>query len=1161
MTAGHGPPGHSFDPSEVQRRASDPAVSAWVGASAGAGKTKLLTDRVLRLMLAGTAPDKILCITFTKAAAAEMANRLNLTLSHWAVASDDDLAARLFDLMGEPPALEVQHGARRLFAQVLDAPGGMKIQTIHAFCQSLLRRFPVEANLAPHFEPMDERQAGDLLQQAANARLGAPDDATRAALDRVAREVGESEFADLMAELMRERATVARLLGELGGIECLGAAVRAALDVALDATDDDLVAEGVADSNIDAPGLVAAASALRTGSAEDQNRGARIASWLGDPALRAAEIDTYKDAFLTKEGAIRKRLITAGAAAAHPDARDILTREAERLVILMRRRKSLAVAEATQALFAVGAAIVAEYEAAKQRRQALDYDDLILRSRDLLRRPGVAPWVLFKLDGGIDHILVDEAQDTSPAQWEIIAALAEEFFAGDDSTPEGRSRERTVFAVGDEKQSIFSFQGADPEAFVRMAGHFADRVRASHRTWRPVNLHLSFRSTDAVLRMVDAVFDDPVVRDGVVAGDTPVRHFAYRKGDAGSVELWPSLGPQTIEPDEPWTPPVRQGRAEASEVRLANTLAAAVRGWIDAGEMIPSRGRVILPGDIMILVRRRGRLFVELVRALKEHGVPVAGVDRLVVSDQLVVMDLLALGEFLLLPEDDLTLATVLKTPLIGISEDQLLALASGRSGRLWEALWTRGGRGDDEALVRARDYLADLLARADMVPPYELFADIVERACPADTTSGRRAILRRLGPEAEDALDEFLAQSLAFQDRELPSLQRFTHWMRSSRAEIKRELDQGDPDRVRIMTVHGAKGLQAPVVVLPDTTVKPTQSPRILWPDHDSSDRRRPRDDRIVPLWPPRRDVEDEVCSAARAAANRRRDQEYRRLLYVALTRAEDRLLICGCHGAREVAEDSWHGLCRRAMEALPRVETLVDWSETPVLTHATVQTEPVAEIDYTQRSVGEIPLPSWIHRPPEPEPEPYRPLAPSRPEGSEPAVRSPLAPDDGDRFRRGTLIHTLLELLPELPPDRRAEAAVGFLERPVHCLSPADRDEIVRETLAVIEDPEFAALFGPGSLAEVPVTGLIGGMALAGQIDRLVVTPEAVLVVDYKTHRPPPKSVEAVPAVYLRQMAAYRAALSRIYPDRPVRCALLWTDGPRLMPLDDATIERYAP
>ena len=711
MTAGAGPAGFAFDPSEVQRRASDPAVSAWVGASAGAGKTKLLTDRVLRLMLSGTTPDKILCITFTKAAAAEMANRLNLTLSRWAVASDDDLTASLSDLTGEPPGTEVQRDARRLFARVLDAPGGMKIQTIHAFCQSLLRRFPVEARLAPHFEPMDERQAADLLQQAANARLGDPDDATRSALDRVAREVGEGEFTDLMAELMRERATVARLLSELGGIDGLGAAVRDALGVTADATDGDLVAQAVADANVDTPALLAAVSALRTGSTEDQKRAAKIAAWLGDPDRRAAEIDAYQDAFLTKEGTIRKRLITAGTAAAHPNAPVTLTQEAERLLALGERRRSLAVAEATQALFAVGAAIVAAYEAAKQRRQALDYDDLILRSRDLLRRPGVAPWVLFKLDGGIDHILVDEAQDTSPAQWEIIAALADEFFAGEGSRSEGR----TVFAVGDEKQSIFSFQGADPEAFVRMRKHFADRVRTSQRKWRPVDLHLSFRSTDAVLRMVDAVFSDPAAREGVVAEGAAVRHFAFRWGDAGSVELWPSLGPESVEPDAPWTPPVRQGRAEASEVRLANNLAATLRGWLDDREIVPSRGRTILPGDIMILVRRRGRLFVELVRALKENGVPVAGVDRLVVSDQLVVMDLLALGEFLLLPEDDLTLATVLKTPLIGISEDQLLGLASGRSGRLWEALWARGADGHGEALMRARDYLAALLARADL--------------------------------------------------------------------------------------------------------------------------------------------------------------------------------------------------------------------------------------------------------------------------------------------------------------------------------------------------------------------------------------------------------------------------------------------------------------
>ena len=1131
-----------LQPEIAQRAASDPGVSAWVAASAGTGKTKVLTDRVLRLMLAGTDPEKILCITFTKAAAAEMAIRISHTLGGWAVMDEADLQHELAKLTGTRPDRETEDRARRLFAQVLDAPGGMKIETIHALCQSLLRRFPLEAGLPPHFDLLDERSAAELLAEARQRILQDPDLFVGPALAAVAGQVNAETFGELMAALSRERGQLARLRDGHGDVAALVAAVRDHLGLAPDEDREAILASAAADTAFDRIALTGAAEALLDGSKTDIGRGGAIADWLGaSTPARTAGFDAYAAAFLTADGGIRKTLVTKKTEAAYPGTADALETEAARVLAVVERCNAAAVADATGALLTVGTALVDAYEDEKRRRALLDYDDLILRTVELLKEPGIAPWVLFKLDGGIDHMLIDEAQDTNPDQWDVVRALSEEFFAGNAASDDMR----TIFVVGDEKQSIFSFQRADPTAFARERANYSKRISDAGQALRQVALSISFRSTAAVLDAVDAVFARAEAGDGV-AGEsgTAIRHIPYRRGAGGLVELWPPVGPEAVEDGEPWSPPTAQGVGDDPAARLAGRIADTVQGWISGGEILEAHGRPIHAGDVLVLVRTRNRFFVELVRALKAKGIDIAGVDRMVLTHQLAAMDVIALAEFLLLPDDDLTLATVLKGPLIGLSEDQLFTLAHDRRGRLWPALRANPDFQD------AADYLSGLLAEVDFLPPYELFSRVLETPCPADPVSGRRAILSRLGDEAVDPLDELLALALAFEIGQPPSLQRFLHWLAAGEAEIKREMEQGQLRRVRIMTVHGAKGLQAPIVILPDTMSVPRKSPAILWPD----------DALPVPLWPPRRALEDPESRAARQRANLRRDQEYRRLLYVALTRAEDRLYICGHHGVQAPSAGCWYKLCRDALADLPGVERLTAAEgDSELLRYRIPQTRPVTALEI-DAGVAPPELPDWARSAPAPEPEPPRPLAPSRPADSEPAVRSPFG-EDGERFRRGLILHTLLQTLPDLGAPARRPAAERFLARASHGLTPEQQAQIADETLAVLQTPEFAPLFGPGSLAEVPVVGLVNAQPISGQIDRLVVTDDAVMIVDYKSNRPPPEAVEAVPPVYLGQMAAYRAVLREIYPDRPVSAALLWTDGPRLMPLPTALLDRWTP
>lgn len=1114
----------------AQSTAADPKGSVWVAASAGTGKTKVLTDRVLRLLLAGTPPARLLCLTFTRAAAAEMATRINLTLGDWTTMEDSALDATLAELTGVTPAEDLRHLARRLFARALDAPGGLKIMTIHAFCQSLLARFPLEAEVTPRFEVMEERAAAEMLAASQREIIGlaaAGEDAVLAdALNIVAADRDESRFAELMTELRDARVHLQPLFDR--GIENAVADTYRLLGVAPSETVQTVIANACAEDRFDRNGLVTAAGTLSKGSITDQGNGRRLADWLARDADQRVEYwAAYFAVFITAEGTPRKRLITKKSKASDPSAEDVLRAEQTRLVKIAERLKAVRVACNTAALLRLGGALLECYERHKRSQALLDYDDLIVKTDKLLSRPDIAPWVLYKLDGGIDHILVDEAQDTSPRQWRVIAALADEFFAGEGA----RAAARTVFVVGDEKQSIFSFQGADLNALESMRAYFAARAKDCGQDWNQVPLTVSFRSTEPVLCAVDAVI--AAAPEGVARG--AVRHQAHRTGHAGLVELWPPVVPRELEAEAPWTPPVVRRRGDSPPQRLAERIAGTIDAWLADGEILESRGRPIQAGDIMILVRRRDALVVELMRALKKHQIAVAGADRMRLNDQLAVMDLVALGKFLLLPEDDLTLATVLKGPLIGLTEDQLFALAHGRAGNLWQELSRR--RSEQDAFARAYDWLAEALARTDAEPPYELYTRILF------FDGGRRKLVARLGPEAEDAIDEFLAETLRYGRIEVPSLQGFLHWLTAHDVPVKRDMEQGR-DQVRVMTVHGAKGLQAPIVFLPDTMSVPRSRDQILrWCEGD----------RDVLLWPGRKADEEAICAKAREMAQECDEAEYRRLLYVAMTRAEDRLYVCGWQGGRAPSEDCWYRLVEKGLETVThrRAEHGIVLRENQNRPAESDDTHPAMEPESAEPPV-------YLETPPAREPAPTRSLAPSRPRFQDPAVLSPLAGADDGRFQRGRLIHALLQKIPVLPEAGRAAACRRFLADPAHGLTQTVRDEIADNVMALLRNPAFEMVFAPESRAEVPLIGVVEGTVISGQVDRLIVEDDKILAVDFKTNRPVPRQESEVPDAYLHQMAGYRALLRKAFPGREVACALAWTDGPTLMPLSSSTLDR---
>ncbi|MBT3989782.1 MAG: double-strand break repair helicase AddA [Rhodospirillaceae bacterium] len=1145
----------SVNPNIQQRQAASPEASVWVSASAGTGKTKVLTDRVLSLLLTGTKPQRILCLTFTRAAAAEMESRIADQLGKWTMAAESDLRAALEDLLGEAPDETRVQRARQLFALVLDTPGGMNIQTIHAFCQSLLGRFPLEAGVPPHFALMDERDAEEMLiaarEELLNRARNGADENLAGALAEVTAHIHETQFPDLLAELTYARGRLRRLIESHGSIDAVIKNLHQLLVVAPDETPTGVIAAASENAALDEMGLRLAIAALSEGNENDDARGQRIQNWIDNPSRSSDAFFDYASIFLTDftKGSfnVRKTLITKKPSEASPGVKEILQQEGERLERAIMHWRSVSVAKSTSALLILGDALLATYQAQKEAKALLDYEDLILMAGELLHQPDVAPWVLFKLDGGIDHVLVDEAQDTSPDQWRVIEALADEFFVGlsQHETPP------TIFAVGDVKQSIYSFQGADPITFGAMRNLFATRAKDAQQVWRPVDLTVSFRSTQAVLQAVDAVFALPEAADGVTLDEEAIHHEAWRAPEGGLVELWPPVEPREADAPSAWKPPVERIRGDAPQTRLAELVAGRIAKMINDKEMLESQGRRIEPGDVMVLVRRRSGFVEDLVRALKELEINVAGVDRMVLTEQMAVMDLLALGQFLLLPEDDLTLACLLKSPLIGLSEEQLFQLAHKREGSLWHALGQQVKSDPDFAL--AHEELSSLLARVDFAPPFELYSEVL------GTHNGRLKLVSRLGPDALDPIAEFLNLALVYEKSHVPSLEGFLHWVSAGEVEIKRDLEQATQNSVRVMTVHGAKGLQAPIVFLPDTLQVPMQGSSLFWPeDEDGLDQ--------TLLWPPRRGLYENIAEAERGAVSKRRDQEYRRLLYVAMTRAEDRLYICGRHTKNKAPEHCWYNLIEAGLGGKGEeieddyLATAGETASSKVLRLTSPQT---ATIDEAQQSPEQKydDLPDWAFEPPAEDPLPPAPLTPSRPDGEEPVVLSPLESDDGARFKRGRIIHALLQTLPDLTLAKREDALRAYLSQEAHNLSGNQQQDIAKEIMTVLEDATFAPIFGPGSRAEVPLIGEIAGQIMSAQLDRLLVNAQEILVVDFKTNRPPPTDPAKVADIYLRQMAAYRMALAEIYPGREIRCALLWTVGPHFMPLGAEQLAPHEP
>ncbi len=1125
-----------------QARAVAPERSVWLSASAGTGKTQVLSARVLRLLLQpGVKPSQILCLTFTKAGAAEMAERVNAVLARWVRLKPDELGANLLAI-GAPIDPDTLARARTRFAAVLDCPGGgLRIDTIHAFSQWLLAAFPDEAGLVPGTRPMEDRDR-ELLAHNVLAALVTEAEATGeiSVLDPLAM-LSERMGPDGVRGWLMRCAEAREVWQGTGGWQPpMRERVLGLIGLPTDA-DEASLAELCAEGVFDCQALQRVLSANQAwGTATADKSVAAIGDFLAASGLgRARAAAPMEAALFTQKGEVRS---LKNLEKCDPNYADDAAAVAASLLALRERQALLALAGFLTPALELGRRFALAWEDAKEREGLIDFDDQIRRAAALLTRSDIADWIRYKLDRRFDHILIDEAQDTNEAQWDIIRALTGDFFAGEGRR--GSETMRTIFVVGDYKQAIFRFQGTSPENFATARRHYAELIDAladegKGRSLLDLGLGRSYRTAQPVLDFVDRAI-------GAIGPESfGLRNAAEpHVGDdrPGLVTLWQPVSAREDDPDddgpEDWL--------SEPERAMANRIADQVKDWLDHGfPLVKGGARNAGPGDVMVLVRKRRELAGLIVARLHAAGVPVAGIDRLRLGAPLGVKDLLAALRFAAQPLDDLSLANLLVSPLIGWSQEELLDHGYRPKGtRLWDHL----RKGAHARQIETAQRLRDLLRLADYEPPQALLHWLL-----VGPWQGRKALVARLGREVNDPVDELLNAANAYASTQTPSLAGFLAWFDAGEGELKREAD-GSGGLVRVMTVHGSKGLQAPIVILADAAGNPDAS---LTRGLKLAEELPGGGGRTVPLPSLRKEEKAGRVLEAEAAERAAERQEHWRLLYVAMTRAEEALFIGGALGKREKepAPDSWYARLAQLVDGAPLADPIwgarSEWGR---------RADPVPRVaPQLEDAIDELPV--WATTAIGPEPRPPRPLAPSS-AGAEQGSDPPL-PSDAARHAalRGVQIHRLLERLPDIAPDRRAEAGRAWLSRQANELPEAEREALLDNALGVLSQPAFSEVFSPAAIAEVPLAATVGGIVIAGTADRLLIEPGRITVVDFKTTRRPPTSLEEVPESTLRQMAAYAAALGAIYPGRAICAAVLYTHAPRLIPIPEAMLaERKA-
>lgn len=1085
--------------------ALNPDFSVWVSASAGTGKTKILTDRLLMLLLTGAEPQKILCLTFTKAAAAEMKDRLLQHTLEWATCSEEQLKKSLSQFLGILPSQELQVKARSLFMELIDVSPGVRITTIHSFCQSLLTQFPVEAGITPAFKILAEHESQALLKQAIEEVLEFSSTASvlKQSITLLTERLHITNFQEIIESLIERPERLQEILRE--GLESAQNKLEEIFGCRHTDTVEDYLKQFYEAQKERLDGLKNASLCLIRGGKTDVLRAEAIQSWAALKSFPTAkDFDFYASHFLTLEGEVRKSLASTAICQSFPHILEFLMTEAHLLQEIFQKQKCLFSIKMTRALYVLGSAILENYERLKNAKHTLDYNDLIQKTKLLLTDAELSAWVLYKLDGGLDHVLIDEAQDTNDAQWAIIQALTEEFYAGVSA----RSSNRTLFAVGDPKQSIYSFQGTSPAIFEKKSIFYQQMIEAAQKNFHVLSLETSFRSTSVVLDAVNALCAHEEVKSAINTRGDEVKHVTHHKHKGGTVELWPLLE--------------LEDKETSSREHLSTCLAKKIKGWLDKKIYLEVQGRFIDPSDILILLRERGSLMSSLISSLKTEGIPVAGPDRLTLLNEIVIQDLIALGEFLLLPQNDLSLACVLKSPLLGLDEEALFDLAYNRQE---ETLWERLQKN-----LKYQSYsllLSELRNKVDYISPFALYSDLLNRL------EGRKKFQARLGEECLDSIEEFLNLCLEYENTHCASLQEFLIWIKETNIEVKRDFSKANSG-VRVMTVHGAKGLQAPIVILADTTTKPVWREKFLWQERPN----------LSLLWASSHDELPHHLKRIKETLQAEQYAEYWRLLYVAMTRAEEHLYIVGVK-SRAAAKGSWYEVLSKALEPISQKiefdEGFFKGQGLQLCRRGQVDHE--TNLNHPAILNGQLsPLPMYLQK------------SPPQEELSEALISSTIEDDilsqeyAGERLRE-QILRKLLKNLPLCSSGSYEQEAQRIFKSYLSFVSRELFEKTYNTATSLLSHPDLCFLFIDATYADVPFAGHHEGKKVTGRIDRIVVQEKVIYVVTYKTNAILPQSVNEISNEDKEKIEVYKSVIQNIYPDKNIKMCFLWTEVPQLV------------
>ena len=859
-----------------QDRAADPLVNVWVQANAGTGKTSVLVQRLLRILFRSdiNKPSGILCLTYTNAGAGEMRNRILRALREWAVASDDDLIELLDGVALNKPATAADIAyARSVFFWYIDNTDALKIKTIHGFCEEILHRFPLEAGISPAWSLISDMNQRVLLQEAFDTLIKTSGNDTSGrvsdAFEHIVGRISEYSLSDLMKIISGQY----KHFFSVENIESYREYFIKTIKYFLELNKV---------PNIDVPVidlqkiLVLLDNKIRTSKTPAAYL-TNLFNLTKQYIDNAINFDEYKTAYLTKEGTLNKTVAKV----------DFLVAEQERVYQINQYAINKKVFDDTLALFDLSAAFTTIYRDIKQQRNLLDFDDLILYTRRLFAKPDIMGWVLSQLDVSLSHILVDEAQDTPPEQWDILQMLVGDFFVSGDTG----NLPHTLFVVGDTKQAIYGFQGADFRAFIASRDDIIRQIKNNFRTISEIPLAQSFRSLSSILYVVDAFFGNDQV--ALETGFHNNAHKCFRRDKSGVVELHHLV--------------VKRDNDNVSLATYINDVVSKVKEVLLGGKYSPN--------DIMVLVQRREPFVAPLVAALKRNGIAVAGSDRIVLPDFAPIRDLMNLVRFCLNTADDYSLCCVLKSPIFRLTEANIFNLCKNKNDV---------NKGKEEAnKINVFDIVRDvcpdiyerlntLVEKAKFMAPYSFFSDVLN-------SGARSEFISALGDQVIDPLEEFMTICLAYERTQPGTLHHFIKWFITGGSEIKRNMNA--TLGVRIATVHGSKGLEAPVVFLVDTTRIP-ESEKIL-----------PIVPEIMPanvpvnmtmptpwLWTTTANS-SKNCALALEQLMNWRMEEYYRLLYVAMTRARDELYIYGYTSYKNANEKSWHSMLWRVLGNLDGV------------------------------------------------------------------------------------------------------------------------------------------------------------------------------------------------------------------------------------------------